>query len=257
LFANRVHPDYPLIMAANRDEFFERPTATAGFWDDVPDLLAGRDLRSGGAWLGVTRTGRIAAVTNFRRQHSIQQPAPSRGHLVQGFLQGQDEIEHYLTSCRNTGHAYEGYNLLVGHAGHIGYYTNHAEQFEVLEPGVHGLSNTFINAEDWPKVRKGSQQLAALLKSETPLSTEWLFMLMSNREPAPLDDISPSNLSPEAAAALSAMFISKTNNNYGTRCSTILMLHRNGMAHFAERTFSNEGQPLNTVYHNFQTVPYA
>ncbi len=114
LLAYDAHPIYRLVLAANRDEFYDRPTASAGYWEDAPHILAGRDLKDGGTWLGVTRSGRIAAVTNYREPALDRPTAPSRGGLVSGFLKGEAPPEEYLGFLRREGGGYNGFNLILG-----------------------------------------------------------------------------------------------------------------------------------------------
>ncbi|MDZ7697651.1 MAG: NRDE family protein [Deltaproteobacteria bacterium] len=151
------HPTYKLILAANRDEFYERPTAPLAFWNDAPDVLGGRDLLSGGTWLGITRKGRIAAVTNFRDPASEKPHAPSRGDLVKDYLVGSDPPSTYLTRLDAVSDRYNGFNLLVGTIDHMFWYSNRDGRIVRLSPGVHGICNHLLNTP-WPKVDRGIQR---------------------------------------------------------------------------------------------------
>jgi uncharacterized protein with NRDE domain len=139
--ALNTHLTYPLILLANRDEYYERPSASARFWDEAPFLLAGRDLRAGGTWLGITRKGRIAAVTNYRHPASIKQGAPSRGRLVSDFLLGQLGPEEYIEKLYREAGNYNGFNLIVGEKGQYYWYSNRGDGVRSLSAGIYGLSN--------------------------------------------------------------------------------------------------------------------
>jgi len=158
LFAWQVHSDYPLILAGNRDEFYSRPTAPADFWDDHPQILAGRDLEHGGTWLGIHRSGRLAAVTNYRDGRAARRGTRSRGELVSGFLTSDLAPEEYLQEVHRQHTAYDGFNLLIGTSDGLFSYSNRSEQLAEVEPGVHGLSNHLLDSP-WPKVEHGIADL--------------------------------------------------------------------------------------------------
>jgi hypothetical protein len=142
LFAYKKHSHYPLIFAANRDEFYERPSETASFWDDKPDILAGRDLKDGGTWLGITKKGRIAALTNYRDPASIKKGAPSRGWLVRNFLFGEEKPLPYFRKTTSSASEYNGFSLICGDLSDLYYYSNRGSKKPLkLPPGLHGLSN--------------------------------------------------------------------------------------------------------------------
>src|SRR5688500_18782433 len=126
LLAHEAHPRYRLVVAANRDELYARPTAPAGWWDDYPGVLGGRDLRGGGSWMGVTRDGRWAAVTNYRDPAGERKDAPSRGDLVGDFLRGSESPSEYLARLQPRAAAYNGFNLLVGEPGTVLWLSNRA-----------------------------------------------------------------------------------------------------------------------------------
>jgi uncharacterized protein with NRDE domain len=165
LFAYQRHPRYRLILAANRDEFYARPTAPLGFWADHPQVLAGRDLEQKGTWLGVTRGGRLAAITNYRDPQAIKPNAPSRGHLVSDFLKGSIPPLDYLQDISASAARYSGFNLLVGDPSGLFYFSNHGAVMCRLAPGLYGLSNGLLDIP-WPKVDQGKQALAALVREE-------------------------------------------------------------------------------------------
>jgi uncharacterized protein with NRDE domain len=251
LFAYDAHPSYRLLLAANRDEFYERPTAAAHYWDDAPAVFAGRDLRSGGSWLGVTRSGRWAAVTNYRDPTPADPAAPSRGHLVSDFLASEASPHDYLRSLAPLLHLYNGFNLLVGDPHHISWLSNRrspgeAASVERLEPGVHGLSNHLLNTP-WPKVEQGRRDLARLLTDADTLSPEALLSILLDRGHAADHELPDTGVGLDLERALSARFVATPV--YGTRSSSAILIGKDGTIHFAERRFDASGRPLDEELH--------
>jgi uncharacterized protein with NRDE domain len=233
LFAHQVHADHPLVLAANRDEFYERPTAPAAFWDDAPHVLAGRDLRGGGTWLAITRSGRWAALTNYRDPPTSQPGRPSRGMLVADFLTSDAGAEEYVSRVAARADDYEGFNLLVGDLAGVHYFGNRttdAPRPRQLEPGVYGLSNHLLDTP-WPKVARGRQRLAQLLERAAP-SPDALLEILYDMEIAPLH-ASPG--AGEWERVLSAAFVATPT--YGTRASTAIIVDRALGVTFVERSF--------------------
>ncbi len=236
LLALESHPTYKLILAANRDEFYERPTAPLRLWDDASDVLGGRDLLSGGTWLGITISGRIAAVTNFRDPASEKPQAPSRGNLVKDYLLGRDPPSTYLSRLDGVSSRYNGFNLLVGTTGQMFWYSNRGGGMEHLSPGIHGLCNHLLNTP-WPKVDRGIQWMKQILaeKDNTiePIQ-DALFDLL--RDPSlPEDHLLPdTGMGLEWERILSPIFI--TSPDYGTRSSTLLFIDRQDRCTVIERT---------------------
>jgi uncharacterized protein with NRDE domain len=152
------------VVAANRDEFFSRRTAAADFWDDAPDVLAGRDLEAGGTWLGVSRSGRFAALTNFRDPARNKTGAPSRGELVSRFLTGLKSHEAYLAELESCADCYNGFNLVFGDPDGLWCFSNCGEGERQLASGVYGLSNHLLDTP-WPKVARGKSALNAALRA--------------------------------------------------------------------------------------------
>jgi len=233
LLAIDAHPRYPLVVAANRDEFYDRPTRQAEFWDDAPDVLAGRDLREGGTWMGVTRGGRFCALTNVRNPADHRPGAPSRGRLVSEYLKGREGPVDYLASVMRDGVAYNGFNLLVGRGDEVYWFSNRDGKPLRLESGVHGLSNGLLNTA-WSKVVHGKAGLEGLLSSEPGPSVAGLLDLLADRNPAADDGLPRTGVSMEWERLLSPIFISSPT--YGTRSSTVLLLEREGRMVFVERT---------------------
>lgn len=228
-----MHADHPLVLIANRDEFYARPTAAADYWKDFPYIYGGRDLQEGGTWLGVTKRGRFSAVTNYR-DPSAPQGTRSRGNLVADFLKSDQSAREYLAEVERHKDEYSGFNLLVGEVGEkreLFYYSNRTEGIRKLTAGIYGLSNHLLNTP-WPKVVKGRDRLAVLLLSNRR-SVEDFFDVLSDDSLAADKDLPSTGIPFEAEKALSAIFI-KTPD-YGTRCSTVLRFDNNLKWSFTER----------------------
>lgn len=240
------HPKYRLIIAANRDEFYDRPTAQASFWHEAPELLAGRDLRAGGTWIGLTRTGRIAALTNFRDPESINADSPSRGKVVSDFLVNRDHPIHYLEQLSRDAHRYNGFNLLVGWEEEFYWYSNRGKGIQRLSPGIYGLSNHLLDTP-WPKIERGKRAFGRVL-AEKDLSAEDLFQLLQDHTIARDESLPNTGVGQEWERLLSPIFI--TSPLYGTRSSTIILLDGYGRATFMERSF-NKGIKGSTICETF------
>jgi uncharacterized protein with NRDE domain len=223
VFAWQVIPGMPLIAAANRDEFFERPTAPAGWWSDHPQIYAGRDLRAGGTWLGVTSQGRFAAVTNVRSLEEKRSDAPSRGRLVADYLAGEMPAVDYVTQVREQSRLYLGFNLLVGDAQSLIWYSNRAgddaRNGQPLAAGVYGLSNGMLDAP-WPKVVRTKAQFGSLLCQGAP--EEAYFEMLTDTSRASDCRLPKTGLDIELERQLSPVCI--TMPHYGTRVSTLVRL---------------------------------
>jgi uncharacterized protein with NRDE domain len=239
LFAYRSHPVYSLIVAANRDESLQRPTATAHFWEEYPQILAGRDLERMGTWMGVNTSGGFAALTNYRDPREQTVGKRSRGELVANYLKTVTKPVNYLQQVISVGDEHPGYNLLVGDRNDLYYYSNRGNKRQKLAPGVYGVSNHLLNT-DWPKVMRGRNGLSAILREETESSmlVEELFSLLHNSEPAPDHELPKTGVSLEWERILSPLFIQ--SEKYGTRSSTVL-LATNEELFYKERTFSPSG----------------
>ncbi len=248
----RAHPDYPLVLAANRDEFYARPTAAASYWRDRPEILAGRDLQAGGTWLGLTRSGRIAALTNYRDGNAQQVAATSRGSLVAEFLGGRTKPAGFLAGLEHDGRAFNGFNLLAGDGGELCCYSNVNRQLHRLLPGIYGLSNHLLDTP-WPKVSEGKTALAAALGAlpdEAPI-----FALLAD------DGVQPDRLLPSTGIGaewerlLSAAFVRAPG--YGTRSSTVVTIDRQGRAKFTEKSWERGGAVVTEARFAFRLAPAA
>ncbi|MBJ6799650.1 NRDE family protein [Geomonas propionica] len=234
LLAYQAHSRYRLVLAANRDEYYQRPTLPAHFWDDAPHIFAGRDLVHGGTWFGVTATGRIAALTNYRDPSDLHRHGPSsRGQLVSGFLADDADADEYLAGLRESGIPYGGYNLLVGDSERLSCYSNKSDLVLPIEPGIHGLSNHLLDTP-WPKVSRGKDCLAGVLSRED-FTTEELFALLFDETHPRDEELPDTGVGLELERMLSPIFIKSAQ--YGTRCSTVLLVDHEGKATFIERTF--------------------
>lgn len=239
--AHRVHPRHTLIAAANRDEFYGRPSAAAAFWEDHDDILAGRDLRAGGSWMGITRQGRFAALTNLRNGEMEQAGAPSRGEIVVQFLRSNEGSTAFLEDLASRSERYNGFNLLVRDHETLAYYSNRGRGPEVLEPGVYALSNALLGT-DWPKVRRMREALQVLTGAPT-VSGDELLDILNDAEIAPDDSMTGRGDEPALERALSAIFI--TTPRFGTCSSTAVVVDASGRVEFVERRFAAnaEGEP--------------
>lgn len=229
----RKHPDYPLVVAANRDEFYTRPTAAANFWNDAPEVLAGRDLEGGGTWLGVSRGGRFAALTNHRKAGSRLRNAPTRGRLVSDYLISRSTPGDYLGSVARSGAAYNGFNLLVADRKHLHWFSNQGGEPRRLQPGVYAVSNDLLDTP-WPKVVRGKSAFQNLL-AHGDLDVAKFFDLLLDRQVAEDAALPDTGIGLSRERSLSPIFI--TAGDYGTRSSTVVLMGVDGGVEFEERTF--------------------
>ena len=252
VFAFQTHKNYPLLVLANRDEFYHRPTSRADWWDDHPQILAGRDLKAGGTWMGVNKTGRVAAITNFREPDNIKENAPSRGALVTDYLLGTSTPLEYLNHISERGELYNGFNLIVGDSESMAYYSNRGDSPRLLSPGVYGLSNHLLDTS-WPKLEKAKAGFHQLLKpNKSLIDTNPFFQLMHDSERAPDHQLPSTGVPLEWERLLSPLFIESPT--YGTRVSTFLSIDNKDFLFFEERAYVPEGE--SSIYH-FEIVSPA
>ena len=233
-FAYEIHPRYRLLLAANRDEFYERPARPLATWDGRPDLYAGQDVEGGGTWLGITRSGRMAAVTNYRNPQQVLPQAPSRGFLVLDFLTGSQPAENYLEQIAAKADRYNGFNLLIGDATGLWYLSNRSAGIHRIAPGIYGLSNHLLDT-GWPKVKKSKAALQKLTEDGQTVRIEPVLDLLADRTPAPDDLLPNTGVGLPWERILSPIFI--TSETYGTRCSSVIRIARSGEVAFIERSF--------------------
>ncbi|HEU5139392.1 MAG TPA: NRDE family protein [Bacillales bacterium] len=237
-FAYEAHPRYRLVMAANRDEFYKRPTEQAHFWKDHPDVLAGRDLEKMGTWMGVTKNGRFAAITNYRDPSAENKNAKSRGALVGDYLCGAEPPSDYMKRVQKFGDQYNGFNLIIGDRRGIYYFSNRGNGIQHLGSGLYGLSNALLDTP-WPKVEKSKERLAGCLEQEE-VNPDCLFDLLADTDQAGDSALPDTGVSLEFERMLSPAFIE--SRDYGTRASTLLLIDHDGGVFFKERSFYPERQ---------------
>jgi len=236
LIAYDCDPRYKLVLAANRDEFYNRPTMALHEWPEVPGLFAGKDLLEGGTWMGVTRTGLFAALTNYRDQSHMPH-APSRGHLVQKFLEKEISAENYTMDLTRYHSQYNGYNMLVGTFESLLYISNRDNKVRPISQGIHGLSNNLLDIP-WPKVTRGKQYLQKCLE-EPVLNIENIFEFMADKTQAADQDLPRTGVPLMWERLLSSIFIE--SENYGTRSTSVLLVDQNNSVQLWERTFLPQG----------------
>lgn len=238
VFAWQVVPGAPLIAAANRDEFYDRPASAASAWPEHPHVFAGRDLKAGGSWMGITQEGqngpRFAAVTNIRAPQERRTDAPSRGALVADYLAGQLTAAEYVERIAQSSDAYNGFNLVLGDRNSLIWYSNRgtgdARNGQQLEPGIYGISNGLLDAP-WPKVLRTKAQFASLLCQGAP--EDAFFEMLADTTRAPDVRLPDTGIELELERKLSAVCIE--TEGYGTRTSTVVKLYANGPAELHER----------------------
>ena len=232
----RAHPEFPCVLAANRDEFHARATAAANWWPDRPSVLAGRDLEAGGTWLGVTRAGRIAALTNYRDPGLVRDSVPSRGDLVTQFLESSQSVADALEHLRRVGGSYNPFNIIFSDGERLGIFESVRGDGRELGAGVYGLSNHLLDTP-WPKVRIAKSRLTEALNS---LHDETAVMrLLRDDKPAPDDELPQTGITLQWERLVSSAFVRA--GAYGTRCSTLLRIGRAGRAAFDEWSWDRDG----------------
>lgn len=236
VFALNQHPKYALILGANRDEFFERPTQAAQWWASQPPILGGKDEQGGGTWLGLNKPGKLAALTNYRLTKTLKPKAPSRGQIVTDFLRQPKTINQYLAALKPKSELYNGFNLLLYEAKAMTYFSNHAAA-QNLKPAYYALSNGTLN-NDWYKVQKVKTHFKAVVKR--PFKVEAIFRLLADTTKPPDQKLPQTGLNLEWERALASIFIQK--ENYGTRCSTVVLISHAGEVNFYEKTYNPNGQ---------------
>lgn len=252
LFSWDNHAEYKLVLTANRDEFYKRSTEKAHFWQDYPQIFAGKDLEAGGTWMGINKTGKFAAITNYRDLSKFK-PSPyftSRGTLIAEYLKTDMLPEEYLGSVNEKSQLYDGFNLLVGDFNSLFYYSNVEKQIKQLSSGIYGLSNHLLNSP-WPKVKKGKKLLSESLSSAN-LQDEKLLNMLYNVDHAEVSDLPDTGVGVDFEKQLSPMFIKL--KDYGTRSSTLLKISKKGDYTFLERTFEqgHVGEEVSMMFNIFR-----
>lgn len=248
LLSYRMHSRYPLIFAANRDEFYERPSSPVSFWPDAPDILAGRDLKDGGTWMGITKRGRFAAVTNYRDPASYIEGAPSRGWLVRDFLCDEEGPETYLHHLSLRANQFNGFSLILGDSARLYYFSNRGDMRE-LSPGLYGLSNRLLDTP-WPKVERGKKVLKSVLSRTGSPSPDDIFEILLDQSKPSDDELPETGVGLKWERILSPIFIASPV--YGTRSSTVLMIDRKNHVTFVEWVFNAHPEPWMTARFEFR-----
>lgn len=246
-----LHPVYRLILAGHRDEFHARPAAALDWWDEPSGILAGRDLEAGGTWLGVSRDGRLGVVTNFRGEGSTRPGAPSRGLLIPEFLRGIEQAdtfgEHLATRAGN----YSGFNMLAFDGSALVYVASQPQPVSrQLAPGLYGLSNHLLDTP-WPKVVRTRERIRTML-DDGRISPASLFAALKDRQPAADADLPSTGLDRALERLVSAPFI--VSGDYGTRCTTVVLIDRKGVIRVEERTYSRDGETTGRTAMAFHTT---
>ncbi len=234
LAAYRRTPENPLIIAANRDEFLDRPTLPMHCWAEASGIIAGKDLKAGGTWLGVTEKGRFAAITNFRNPSIHKQNAPSRGNIVTDFLESDLDTATFLNRLKTRAQQFNGFNLLAGDPDSLYWFSNITGRPTRLLPGIHGISNHLLDTP-WPKVTRGKRALEKCLNPPRGITTDALFPLLADTTQPHDDDLPDTGVGMAWERLLAPIFIESPT--YGTRSSTVLIISRNGAMDICERTF--------------------
>jgi uncharacterized protein with NRDE domain len=252
LIAWHADPDYPCVVAANRDEFHARPTARAEWWQDHPRILAGRDLTAGGTWLGLTRAGRFAALTNYRDpdQRRTEAPGvavPSRGLLVTSLLESGATVAEGLTHLCEVGANYNPFNVIFSDGQRLGIYESVLNKGRELGPGIYGLSNHLLDTP-WPKVQTAKNRLQVALSGLT--DTAPLLALLRDDKPASDEDLPQTGVGLEWERLLSSAFVRAPD--YGTRSSTIVRIDARGRAYFEEWSWDSVGADIGRTCLQFE-----
>ena len=232
VIAYKVHPKYQIIIAANRDEYYERPSESLNFWKDNPKILAGRDLKCFGTWLGITRDGRFSAVTNYRDPKAVKEGRPSRGLLVKEYLETDIRPGDYLKEVKKHAMEYNPFSLIVGDREELWYYSNKASDIKKLGSGIYGLSNHLLDTP-WPKVKKAKLGIKKIIE-EGDVDVEKIFCLLKDRSIPPDDELPDTGVGYEKERMLSPIFIQSPD--YGTRSSSVILMEKNKV-HFFEQNY--------------------
>lgn len=245
-FAVNTHPDYRLILAANRDEFYERPTSRADYWEDHPTILGGRDLRAKGTWMAVNSSGKFAAITNYRTLQNIRKEAKSRGNLPIDYLLNSASAQDYLTHLSANANDYNGFNLLLFDGATMHHFSNYEGKINELKSGVYGISNAFLDTP-WPKVDKLKEGFLTTISAG--FSSEDLLKLLEDERLAEDNKLPDTGIGHDVEKMLSAIHIK--SEKYGTCCSTVLTISYDGKVQFTERSFPVGGREKGNVSFNF------
>ena len=248
LLSYKINPNYKLIVAANRDEFYDRPASLLHNWENHSDLYAGKDLKENGTWLGVTKKGRIAAITNYRDMAKIKVNAPTRGKLVSDFLLNKMSPELYADLLMETTDNYNGYNLIFGYCDSLYYFSNISKEPVKLSEGIYGLSNQLLDSQ-WPKVIKSKKIFSEIINEPNP-SINKLFDLLKDDEVYPDETLPETGLGKELERMVSPIFT--VTEKYGTRSSSIIFIDVNNNVEFTEKSYNHSSKEWTTTSISFK-----
>jgi len=237
IFSFKESEEKPLVVCANRDEFYSRQTTSLDIWTDKPDIIAGRDLKAGGTWMGINKkTGKFAAITNYRDLKLVKENVKSRGDIVSNFLENGSLLSEFIETLKKEKDQYNGYNLIFGNKDSLFYYSNINDNLKEIEPGLHGVSNHFLDTP-WPKLVKAKQIFKKNFYSNNLKNK--CFNLLSDKEFFPEKDLPETGMGLEWEKLLSPIFIK--SDIYGTRSSSFIAFHENGNIDISEKAYIEEG----------------
>ena len=250
ILSYQQEPDFPVILMNNRDEYHHRPTQSCHFWPDYPNILGGRDRKSGGSWLAVNREGSFALVTNYREPHRASPPSSlSRGLIVKDFLLSSN-WEKFLAELKSNCELYQGFNLIVSWSLKLFYFSSITPGFIQLPAGLYGLSNHLLDTP-WPKLKRAKEKFQTLLSQhKTPLRPEAVIELMNDSSRFPDDELPETGMGKELERFLSPIFV--VGEQYGTRCTSLLQISRSGRLEFYEQNYGPKGNKSDYLYHYFR-----
>ncbi len=248
LLSYKTNPNYKLVIAANRDEFYDRPTALLHNWENHSELFAGKDLKEQGTWLGITKKGKIAAITNYRDMTKIKSNAPTRGKIVTDFLLNKILPEEYSITLIETSDIYNGYNLIYGHIDNLFYFSNISKRPVKLSAGIFGLSNHFLDSP-WPKVVKSKKLFSKILQEPNP-SKNKLFELLKDNEIYPDETLPETGLGIELERMVSPIFTA--TEKYGTRSSSVIFVDFENNVDFTEKSYNSKSKEWITSSFSFK-----
>ena len=248
LFAYQQHPEFPLILIANRDEYYARPTRDAHWWDDAK-IFAGRDLEAGGTWLGINRQGHIAAVTNVREPGGMRAGKKSRGDLTRDYLAADEQPEDYLQRLARYDQDFAGFNLLLGNPAGLWFYSNRNQGIRQVDPGVYGVSNGGFD-EPWPKLNSGKAELENLISGD--IDTAALMEILTDHQVAQDHELPSTGVPLDFERLLSSRFI--RSPDYGTRACSVVTIGINNQVSFEEQNYSDSEHSGNLIQETFETT---
>ncbi len=239
LFAYKAVPDNRLIIAANRDEFFSRPTSPMHFWKTNPRIIAGTDLKAGGTWLGINENKKFAAITNYRDPLSTKKNPPSRGQIIKNYLDSNKNAAEFLDELNKKASSFNGFNLLLSDSHHLFWFSNRNKKAKKLKPGIYGLSNHLIDTP-WPKVTIGKQALKELIyRKKKDLSPNDLFHILENKKIPKESELPDTGVGLKWEKILAPVFVNSPE--YGTRSSSVIITSKDGHSLIGERGFDKNG----------------